>query len=758
MSRRNRKKEKSILVMLLSAAMVLSSAILTIPTGFRSVFASETDSGTYCGYTEHVHDEDCFEVVLVCALEESEGTMGHTHGEDCCETVATLICGQEESDGHVHTDACYSESQWIRACGQEEHEEHFHTEECYETEQVLICGLVEAEPQSGHVHTDECYEKVLTCTLEEHEHTLACFSNPNADTEAEVEIESEDAAEPESEEAESEADAAEPESEETESEAEAEEPMEESVRMPADGIDIIQSFTHNCDKTSAASGDTISCTMDTMITVPQYTQFGGPEYVVDDRPWSSDDFTVTFHDILDRGLTFDPDTVTVTMSYDDGVYQETLNITEWSTSGNAYGNTLYTVNADCADNCCFEVSVDLTELYRTLDQEGNDLSDDFEWILPYTTFEVSYDVVLNSDADRNNGRAKPGEYGSTAYVSAYCTDQYYEPEYWDSTAEFTDESEPVTVAVDTYGLAFYLYDSGTWVQNDSDTTDWIPDDAVPLAGAEFELCDGFGGNVTDLLVTDESGCAYSHLTFADGAAIFFKETRVPEGYAAEDGILQFTIKAEPAEDEYWYRYAYGNENISAESGFDVMIYKYAAGSTTEDENPQEAGSYRAAAYGAVGRPLAGAEFILSRKDEAGSILYAAAEEAADSDGFTSYTITEWVENKDEAATIKSDKDGYIEIVNMEAGTYTLTETKAPDGFVLLDGPVVFKVEDDGTVKLAAENASVTVSDDGTVMRIINGAGVLFPETGGVGVLPFMMTGIIMAGGALSVLHRRRRLA
>ncbi|MCD8085075.1 MAG: LPXTG cell wall anchor domain-containing protein, partial [Clostridiales bacterium] len=57
---------------------------------------------------------------------------------------------------------------------------HTHTEDCYETEEVLVCALEESE---GHTHTEDCYETVLTCTLEEHTHTVACMSDETADVE-----------------------------------------------------------------------------------------------------------------------------------------------------------------------------------------------------------------------------------------------------------------------------------------------------------------------------------------------------------------------------------------------------------------------------------------------------------------------------------------------------------------------------------------------------------------------------------------------
>lgn len=106
-----------------------------------------------------------------CGIEE------HTHGEECY--TDALVCGQEESEGHIHTEACYQAEQTL-ICGQEESEEHTHEDSCYQTENVLACGQEEGE---GHVHTDACHENQLTCGKEEHIHTDSCFIDSDADVE-----------------------------------------------------------------------------------------------------------------------------------------------------------------------------------------------------------------------------------------------------------------------------------------------------------------------------------------------------------------------------------------------------------------------------------------------------------------------------------------------------------------------------------------------------------------------------------------------
>lgn len=153
--------------------------------------------------------------------EEAEPEVHH-HTADCYETVLVeheeLTCGQEE---HTHDDTCpVDPDTGDFLCG---YEEHTHTDDCYttetETEEKLVCGYEEgqvisdgtaadddgiaaledtntatsvAEDDSSseavsepvlHHHTEACYEKVLTCTIPEHTHTLECLADYSADVE-----------------------------------------------------------------------------------------------------------------------------------------------------------------------------------------------------------------------------------------------------------------------------------------------------------------------------------------------------------------------------------------------------------------------------------------------------------------------------------------------------------------------------------------------------------------------------------------------
>ena len=156
------KKRKKVFALLLALSMYASLLGTT-------AFAAPGDD-PICGKTEHTHTEECYKT-LICSQEESEG---HVHTDACY----TLTCQVPESEGHTHTDACYDDENNL-ICGQEESEGHTHTDACY----TLICGLTEGE--GGHTHTDECYAVGTdpVCGLEEHTHTAECYAQEPEDNE-----------------------------------------------------------------------------------------------------------------------------------------------------------------------------------------------------------------------------------------------------------------------------------------------------------------------------------------------------------------------------------------------------------------------------------------------------------------------------------------------------------------------------------------------------------------------------------------------
>lgn len=145
----------------------------------------------------HHHTADCYETVLVEHKELTCGEEEHTHDETCPVDPDTgdFLCGYEE---HTHTDDCYTtetETEEKLVCGYEEGEV---ISDGTAADDDGIAALEDtntatsvAEDSSSeavsepvlHHHTEACYEKVLTCTIPEHTHTLACLADYSADVE-----------------------------------------------------------------------------------------------------------------------------------------------------------------------------------------------------------------------------------------------------------------------------------------------------------------------------------------------------------------------------------------------------------------------------------------------------------------------------------------------------------------------------------------------------------------------------------------------
>lgn len=143
----------------------------------------------------HHHTADCYETVLVEHKEQTCGQEEHTHNDYCIDPdTGNYICGLEE---HTHTDDCYTtetETEEKLICGYEEGQVLSDgtaaddgiaaLEDANTTTSVAEDSSSEAvsEPVLHH-HTEACYEKVLTCTIPEHTHTLECLADYSADVE-----------------------------------------------------------------------------------------------------------------------------------------------------------------------------------------------------------------------------------------------------------------------------------------------------------------------------------------------------------------------------------------------------------------------------------------------------------------------------------------------------------------------------------------------------------------------------------------------
>lgn len=109
-------------------------------------------------------------------------------------------------------------------------------------------------------------------------------------------------------------------------------------------------------------------------------------------------------------------------------------------------------------------------------------------------------------------------------------------------------------------------------------------------------------------------------------------------------------------------------------------------------------------------------------------------------------------------------NGYIDFRGLAAGTYTLTETKAPAGYRLPNNPSITIVIDKDNPQVDGSSATftnnpITDSVDETnylAVEVPNTPGATLPSTGGIGTTIFYVSGLIMVLGASIILVSRRR--
>ena len=158
--------------MFFTRVVSLMAAIIVFVTTYALVLPAITlEKTASCGIEEHQHNKGCYELVLTCDQEESEG---HHHDDSCYTVTRELECDMDEHQ-HSQENGCYDEEGNL-IC---ELPEHVHDDSCYKEVKTLTCGLEESK---GHHHTDACYEKVLVCEKEVHTHSEECYQEDDVET------------------------------------------------------------------------------------------------------------------------------------------------------------------------------------------------------------------------------------------------------------------------------------------------------------------------------------------------------------------------------------------------------------------------------------------------------------------------------------------------------------------------------------------------------------------------------------------------
>ncbi len=224
--------------------------------------------------------------------------------------------------------------------------------------------------------------------------------------------------------------------------------------------------------------------------------------------------------------------------------------------------------------------------------------------------------------------------------------------------------EPDTIEIDLYdgGSDTVLTEGSDYTEHEGACTD---PNGCAMAGCTFEV------EFEDSVFEDISADAYLVITYKA-----LTDTHAGDYDDYEDDILNHSYMT--------YGIAsYRSSIVTTETVlFGFGVYKYA-----DDEGEEIA--------------LAGAEFVLER-----SGVYATFDTETDEDtGEVYYMISGWVEDIDSAGTLTSGSDGMIRIEGLDDDTYTITETKAPVGYEIVDEVITVTIDEDGNVTVNGDTGS-----------------------------------------------------
>ena len=290
----------------------------------------------------------------------------------------------------------------------------------------------------------------------------------------------------------------------------------------------------------------------------------------------------------------------------------------------------------------------------------------------YLTSAGSYDAapeesrqIITTDA---NGYAitKRLPYGTYTVHQTKGNNKYY----------FVDDME-ITISENNANYHKILEDSPIefyikMVKKDADTGN-----TVNVAGTTFELYDENGSKISfntmtssgmqtiDSFTTDENGCVYTTEKLLKGNYTLV-ETKAPEGYVLDSTPVQFTVSEDTYTADGGAEFILVEKSDKAVTG-QLTVTK--VGEVLDKWDATTADSSNHFVYKKAN--ISGASFVLTAKEDI---------RTADNNGYA-YMAGDLV------AEFTTGADGSSVINNLPLGSYVLTETKAPAGYVLDAAPV-----------------------------------------------------------------------
>lgn len=188
----------------------------------------------------------------------------------------------------------------------------------------------------------------------------------------------------------------------------------------------------------------------------------------------------------------------------------------------------------------------------------------------------------------------------------------------------------------------------------------------------------------------------------------------------------------------------GNPNTSKVSYGDSSNTKYTPDSQTKTYT-WDVDVFKYTMKGETETALAGATFTLSKNADGSNPI------ALVSEGNNVYRVAKTGETET-ITEITTDATGKFTIEGLDADTYYLTETKAPDGYNKLAGPVIIVIGENGVV-----NATTEAPQGVDEVKVLNQTGTELPSTGGIGTTVFYVAGGALVLIAAVLLITRKRM-